>query len=224
MSTKQEKNTQIRLLFIACLISAFIGYLLPHKTSNISSPVTDQKTSSTKTINGFSTDYKNPDYSYMMYHIQYPADYYATSPQMISGYLSAGGGGLPSILLLKGHQLTGDPNGTDRIVGMDTDRDSCIYVFQNFAEAIPLFMGQPNGINEENVIKTEEITAGKWKMQFRTIKYGYGGRDGLLSKEFYEGAILVHDSVNYIFRTCNLNNKEDFLSTAASLDVRGPGR
>ena len=211
-----EKYVSIRTMLVICSLTALAAFL----AARFSFQTTQQQQQDSEQAGGLKTiggnavyDYNSDKVDYLIYQIQYPSNYYATSSDMLADYRSQGGLSCPTVLT-RDTQLTmesGDlcENGTTC---------ACIRIYPDHVLAISGVDDAPNGTGGLTFEKAEEYKGQKFTFQVRDIQWeDEAGKNSTA----FDAYVKVSEDIVYYFQTCNRDNKQDLLTVLEHFDIRG---
>lgn len=166
--------------------------------------------------NRFSTgDYRMDQY--YAFKVMAPKSYVASTDQMLGSYLLVGGMAPPRLLLSKNQQVFVNDEGDFLSKVWEYNPNDCISIWTTGGlETIEDWLDLP-GLEIGKLNNREEIQVGSRKAEV----YRLSRSDG----NVYAGFMPIESEhgISYFFRTCNENNKEDFINVIKSLKLRSEG-
>lgn len=162
---------------------------------------------------------ENDTLAYWGAQVMAPDNYFATDDIMLSNYDSQGGMAPPRVILMKNHQILNDKTTNYYEQLAKSQKDDCISIWttmsmgkdpRNALDAWNADITQLKG----QLVDKENIEIGNRTAQiYKMIR-----KEG----DVYVGLLQIGDKgdTSYYFKTCNVNNKTDFVNVIKSLKLR----
>jgi len=218
-ASKQKRNQQAEfaknaILFLSGIVIGILVILVmyPNRITTSSS----SKEGNNEINNTFSSGDSRID-DYFAFKINAPKDYFATTDQMLTSYLTMGGMAPPRLVLSKNSQLLGDDSGNYLNKVWNYNSNDCMSIWTTGGlSSIEEWLDLPS-LEIGELSNKESIKSGSRNIDIYKLKVKSGN--------VYVAFMPIKNdfSTSYFFRTCNENNKEDLVNVIKSLKLRIDG-
>lgn len=171
-------------------------------------------------LNEINNKYSTGDFridQYYAFKVMAPKNYIATTDQMLGSYLLVGGIAPPRLFLNKNRQLLVNDRENFLSKVWKHSKNDCISIWTGAGlTTIEQWLNFPS-LEVGKLGNREEVFAGEKKAEVYKLSLSKG--------TIYVGFMPIESEygISYFFRTCNENNKTDFINVIKSLKLRSEG-